>query len=96
VNGGGPPGGGPPCPSSYFWYSEVAALLRVLRSTVDELTRSRRLPFVKVGRRTLFVRVDPDASIVANRVTPRTYEAARIAAASSVTPARIAGSDSAA
>jgi excisionase family DNA binding protein len=50
---------------------EVAALLRVPRSTVYELTRSRRLPFVKVGRRTLFARVDLDAWVVANRVTPR-------------------------
>jgi excisionase family DNA binding protein len=51
---------------------EVAALLRVPRSTVYELTRTRRLPHIKVGRRTLFVRVDLDAWIVANRVTPRT------------------------
>jgi len=50
---------------------EVAALLRVPRSTVYELTRSRRLPFIKVGRRTLFVRVDLDAWVAANRVTPR-------------------------
>ena len=50
---------------------EVAALLRVPRSTVYELTRSRRLPHIKVGRRTLFVRVDLDAWVVANRVEPR-------------------------
>ena len=50
---------------------EVAALLRVPRSTVYELTRTRRLPHIKVGRRTLFVRVDLDAWVVANRVTPR-------------------------
>ena len=50
---------------------EVAALLRVPRSTVYELTRTRRLPFVKVGRRTLFVRVDLESWVVANRVTPR-------------------------
>ena len=47
---------------------EVAALLRVPRSTVCELTRTRRLPHVKVGRRTLFVRGDLDAWIVAQRV----------------------------
>jgi excisionase family DNA binding protein len=50
---------------------EVAALLRVPRSTVYELTRTRRLPHVKVGRRTLFVRVDLESWVVASRVTPR-------------------------
>jgi excisionase family DNA binding protein len=50
---------------------EVAALLRVPRSTVYELTRTRRLPHVKVGRRTLFVRADLEAWVVASRVTPR-------------------------
>jgi excisionase family DNA binding protein len=50
---------------------EVAALLRVPRSTVYELTRSRRLPFIKVGRRTLFVRVDLDEWVMANRIRPR-------------------------
>ena len=33
---------------------EVAEMLRVPRSTVYELARSRRIPFIKVGRRTLF------------------------------------------
>ncbi len=37
--------------------TEVSELLRVPRSTVYELTRSRRIPFLKVGRRTLF---DPE------------------------------------
>lgn len=50
---------------------EVASLLRVPRSAVYELTRTRRLPHIKVGRRTLFVRVDLDAWVVANRVMPR-------------------------
>jgi excisionase family DNA binding protein len=50
---------------------EVAALLRVPRSTVYELTRTRRLPHVKVGRRTLFVRADLETWVVASRVTPR-------------------------
>ncbi len=35
---------------------EVAEMLRVPRSTVYELARSRRIPFIKVGRRTLFAR----------------------------------------
>ena len=34
--------------------AEVSELLRVPRSTVYELTRARRIPFLKVGRRTLF------------------------------------------
>jgi excisionase family DNA binding protein len=51
---------------------EVAALLRVPRSTIYEPTRTRRLPHIEVGRRTLFVRVDLDAWLVANRITPRT------------------------
>lgn len=34
--------------------NEVAELLRVPRSTVNELARTRRIPFLKVGRRTLF------------------------------------------
>ena len=50
---------------------EVAALLRVPRSTVYELTRTRRLPHIKVGRRTLFVRVDLDAWVIANRIASR-------------------------
>ena len=50
---------------------EVAALLRVPRSTVYELTRARRLPHVKVGRRTLFVRADLETWVVDSRVTPR-------------------------
>ena len=49
---------------------DVASLLRVPRSTIYELTRSRRLPHVKVGRRTLFVRSDLDAWIIASRVMP--------------------------
>jgi excisionase family DNA binding protein len=50
---------------------DVASLLRVPRSTVYELTRSRRLPHIKIGRRTLFARRDLDAWIVASRVMPR-------------------------
>jgi excisionase family DNA binding protein len=56
---------------------DVAELLRVPRSTVYELTRTRRLPFVKVGRRTLFVRVDLESWVVENRVTPRASAPAR-------------------
>lgn len=33
---------------------EVADLLRVPRSTVYELARTRRIPYLKIGRRTLF------------------------------------------
>ena len=34
--------------------AEVSEILRVPRSTVYELARSRRIPFLKVGRRTMF------------------------------------------
>lgn len=37
--------------------AEVSEILRVPRSTVYELARGRRIPFLKVGRRTLF---DPE------------------------------------
>ena len=37
--------------------TEVSEILRVPRSTVYELARARRIPFLKVGRRTLF---DPE------------------------------------
>ena len=50
---------------------DAAALLRVRRSTVYELARTRRLPHVRVGRRILFVRSDLAAWVVANRVMPR-------------------------
>ena len=50
---------------------EVASLLRVPLSTVYELTHSRRLPFIKVGRRTLFVRLDLEAWVVDNLTKPR-------------------------
>ena len=50
---------------------DAAALLRVRRSTVYELARTRRLPHVRVGRRILFVRSDLAAWVVENRVLPR-------------------------
>ncbi len=50
---------------------DVSALLRIPRSTVYELTRTRRLPHIKVGRRTLFVRGDLDVWIVEQRVNAR-------------------------
>jgi len=37
--------------------AEVSEILRVPRSTVYELPRARRIPFLKVARRTLF---DPE------------------------------------
>ena len=48
---GGSPG---PC---LLTAAEVSEILRVPRSTVYELARARRIPFLKVGRRTLF---DPE------------------------------------
>jgi excisionase family DNA binding protein len=66
--------GAPPTPrplsEPLLTADEVAALLRVPRSTVYELTRTRRLPHVKVGRRTLFVRGDLDAWVIEQRVKP--------------------------
>jgi excisionase family DNA binding protein len=50
---------------------EVAELLRVPRSTVYELARNRRIPFVKVGRRTLFVQQALLEWIAAQTVRPR-------------------------
>ena len=50
---------------------EVADLLRVPRSTVYELARSRRIPFLKVGRRTLFARPTLLEWIDAQTVKPR-------------------------
>ena len=50
---------------------EVSDLLRVPKSTVYELTRTRRIPHLKVGRRTLF---DPrvlDSWIARQNVEPR-------------------------
>jgi excisionase family DNA binding protein len=51
--------------------AEVSEMQRVPRSTVYELTRSRRIPFLKVGRRTLF---DPDVLrvwVVEQTIRPR-------------------------
>jgi excisionase family DNA binding protein len=50
---------------------DAAELLRVRRSTVYELARTRRLPHIRVGRRILFVRSDLAAWVAANRVLPR-------------------------
>ena len=50
--------------------SEVAELLRVPRSTVYELARRRRIPFLKVGRRTLFARQTLLAWIADQTVDP--------------------------
>ena len=50
---------------------EVSEILRVPRSTIYELARNRRIPFLKVGRRTLF---DPELImqwIAAQNVPPR-------------------------
>ena len=46
--------------------NEAARLLRVPRSTVYELVRSRGLPHVRVGRTLRFTRLDLSAWITAN------------------------------
>jgi excisionase family DNA binding protein len=50
---------------------EVAELLRIPRSTVYELARSRRIPFLKVGRRTLFARQALLDLIASQTIGPR-------------------------
>ncbi len=50
---------------------EAGKLLRIPRSTVYELARNRRIPFVKVGRRILFVRQSLLEWIAAQTVHPR-------------------------
>jgi excisionase family DNA binding protein len=50
---------------------EVAQILRVPPSTVYELARSRRIPFVKVGRRTRFEAQSLQGWIAAQTVQPR-------------------------
>lgn len=50
---------------------EVSELLRVPRSTVYELTRSQRIPYLKVGRRTLFEPAALQAWVSDQTVRPR-------------------------
>ena len=61
-------GGAPP---PLMTAQEVADLLRVPRSTVYELARNRRIPFLKVGRRTLFAQQSLLDWIAAETVQPR-------------------------
>lgn len=49
---------------------EVAELLRIPRATVYELARSHRIPFLKVGRRTLFESGTLSAWIAARMIPP--------------------------
>jgi excisionase family DNA binding protein len=65
---GGTREGGPP---PLMTAQEVAELLRVPRSTVYELARSRRIPFLKVGRRTLFAQQTLLDWIAAQTIQPR-------------------------
>jgi excisionase family DNA binding protein len=66
--GGGKLDGGP---LPLMTAQEVAELLRVPRSTVYELARNRRIPFLKVGRRTLFAQQTLLDWIAAQTVQPR-------------------------
>lgn len=52
--------------------AEVSELLRVPQSTVYELTRTRRIPFLKVGRRTLF-----DPQLLREWITRQTVQPRR-------------------
>jgi excisionase family DNA binding protein len=60
-----------PWPTRLLTAAEVADLLRVPRSTVYELARTRRMPFIKVGRRTLFEPEVLAAWMSEQRVSPR-------------------------
>ena len=61
----------PPPRTRLLTAGEVAEMLRVPRSTVYELARSRRIPFLKVGRRTLFEPEVLTEWIRQQTVTPR-------------------------
>jgi excisionase family DNA binding protein len=50
---------------------EVAAWLRIPRSTVYQLTRSRRIPYLKVGRRVLFDHGSVAAWVESRTIPPR-------------------------
>lgn len=50
---------------------EVAVVLRVPRSTIYELARNRRIPFLKVGRRTLFDQQSLFDWVAAQTIQPR-------------------------
>lgn len=73
-HGGDPPdlrGDGEPTFCRLLTAQEVAEVLRVPRSTIYELARNRRIPFVKVGRRTLFERESLLDWIAAHTIQPR-------------------------
>lgn len=70
---GDPPdrrGGGATTLCRLLTAQEVATVLRVPRSTIYELARNRRIPFLKVGRRTLFERGSLLERIAAHRIQP--------------------------
>ena len=50
---------------------EVASWLRIPRSTVYQLTRSRRIPYLKVGRRVLFDHGRVAAWVESRTIPPR-------------------------
>lgn len=64
-------GDGQPAVCRLLTAEEVAQILRVPRSTIYELARNRRIPFVKVGRRTLFERESLLDWIAAHTIQPR-------------------------
>jgi excisionase family DNA binding protein len=55
--------------------NEAARLLKVPRSTLYELVRSRNLPHVKVGRALRFTRADPRYLDRGQQLWPRRYAA---------------------
>ena len=53
---------------------EAAALIRLPRSSVYELARNRRIPFVRIGRRILFVRAALIQWVIDEMTVPRNRE----------------------
>ena len=49
---------------------DVAALLRIPRSTVYELVRRGCLPCIRIGRHVRFVREDPERALAEGRPSP--------------------------
>lgn len=50
---------------------EVAEWLRIPRSTVYQLTRRRRIPFLRVGRRVLFEHASVETWVKSRTIPPQ-------------------------
>jgi excisionase family DNA binding protein len=54
--------------SNLLTKEDVEAYLRIGRRTLDRLIKTREIPFIKLGRRVLFKKVDIDAWLESKRV----------------------------